>query len=183
MERRSLTFLKLGILFCFFNFNVEGMDFIMDFMPDFAGMLFLFASIASHDMQTETEKRLKPLLLLLAADYFLHWIIPFENSLESLLSSVISVYVTFMLMGEVVKRIQPEQPERARHLNAARMGTVFFLTLNFLLSAYDNNILNGVLVVFFLSMLISLMVVVCRIRPCGEQERGRSCEKDAARRG
>ncbi len=166
MERRSLTFLKLGILFIFLHFNIGRVD----LMPDFAGMLFLFASIVSHDMQTETEKRLKPLLLLLAADYFLHWIIRFENTLESLLSGVISVYVIFMLMGEVAKRIQPKQPERALHLNAARMGTVLFLTFHFLLSAYDNNILNGVLVVFSLSMLISLMVVVCRIRPCGRQE-------------
>lgn len=172
MERRSLTFLKLGILFLFLNFHVTFLYFDLgrvDLMPDFAGMLFLFASIVSHDMQTETEKRLKPLLLLLAADYFLHWIIQFENPLESLFSGVISVYVIFMLMGEVIKRIQSEQPERAIHLNAARMGTVLFLTFNFLLSAYDNNILNGVLVVFFVSMLISLMVVVCRIRPCEGQ--------------
>ena len=138
-------------------------------MPDFAGMLFFFASIVSHDIQTETERRLKPLLLLLAADYFLHWIIQFKNPLESLLSSVISVYVIFMLMGEVAKRIQPQQPERAMHLNAARIGSVFFLTFTFLLSEYDNDILNGVLVVFSLSMMISLMVVVCRIRPCGGQ--------------
>lgn len=166
MERKSLTFLKLGILFIFLNFNMGKVD----LMPDFAGMLFLFASVASHDTQTETEKRLKPLLLLLAADYFLHWIIQFENPLESLLSSVISVYVIFMLMGEVVKRIQTEQPERALHLNAVRMGAVLFLTFHFLLSAYDNNILNGVLIVFSLSMLISLMAVVCRIRPCGGQD-------------
>lgn len=166
MERKSLTFLKLGILFIFFNINMGKVD----LMPDFVGMLFLFASVVSHDMQTETEKRLKPLLLLLAADYFLHWIIQFENPLESLFSSVISVYVIFMLMGEVIKRIQSEQPERAIHLNAARMGTVLFLTIHFLLSAYDHNILNGVLVVLSLGMLISLMVVVCRIRPCGGQD-------------
>ena len=172
MERRSLTFLKLGILFVFFNFNLTFFNFNMgkvDLMPDFAGMLFLFASIVSHDIQTETEKRLKPLLMILAADDFLHWITRFENSLESLLSGVIFVYVIFMLMGEVVKRIQSEQPERALHLNAVRVGTVFFLTFHFLLSAYDNNILNGVLVVFSVSMLISLMVVVCRIRPCKGQ--------------
>ena len=172
MERRSLTFLKLGILFIFFNFELTLFNFNLervDLMPDFVGMLFLFTSIVSHDVQTETEKRLKPLLLLLAADDFLHWILRFENSLESLLSGVIFIYVIFVLMGEVVNRIRPEQSERAKHLNAARVGTVLFLTFHFLLSSYDNNILNGVLVVFFMFMLISLMLVVCRIRPCGGQ--------------
>lgn len=163
MERKSLTFLKLGILFLFLHFHVGKIQ--PDLLPDFVGMLFLFLSITSHMEQTETEKRLKPLLLILAADYFLHWIFPFHNPLESLIASVISVYVIFIFMGEVIKRIQESQPERARQLNFTRVGSVIFLTMNFLLAAYDNNIINSVLVVCSLFMLISLMVVVCRIRP------------------
>ena len=105
------------------------------------------------------------MLLILAADYFLHWILPFENALESLLTSVISVYVLFMFLGEVIKRILEEQPERAGRLNLARTGTVLFLTMNFLLSAYENSVVNGVLVACSLAILIFLMVEVCRIRP------------------
>lgn len=162
MERKSLTFLKLGILFLFLDFNVGRMD----LMPDFAGMLFLFVFITSHDLQTETERRLKPLLLILAADYFLHWIIQFYNPLEGLLASVVFIYVIFVFLGEVMKRIREEQPERVLHLNFARMGTALLLTANFILDAYENNTLNGVLVISFLMMLIFLLVEVCGIRPC-----------------
>ncbi|MCM1065393.1 MAG: hypothetical protein NC420_13185 [Eubacterium sp.] len=161
MERKSLTLLKLGILFLFLDFRIGNLD----LMPEFAGMLFLFASLASHTEQTETEKRLKPLLLILAADCFLHWVIRFEHPVESLLISALMVYVIFLLMGEVIKRIREDQPDRASHLNFARMGTVIFLTMNFLLAAYDNPVINGLLVGCSLAMLIFLMVVVCRIRP------------------
>ena len=163
MERRALTFVKLGILFLFLDFHVGRVN----LLPTFVGMLFLNAAIASHDVQTETEKRLKPLLLALAADHFLHWIFSFENSLESLLSSVISVYVLFMFMGEVIKRIRENQRGRALQLNFARMGTVILLTMNFLLAAYDNSMVNGVLVTFSLMMMLFLMVTVCQIRPEG----------------
>ena len=139
-------------------------------MPDFVGMLFWFASAASHDVPTETEKRLKPFLLLLAADFALHWVFSFKNPLESLLVSVMSVYTIYMFLGEVIKRIREEQPERALHLNFARTVTVLALTANFLLSAYDNSTLNGVIVISFLLVLVFLMVQVCLIRPkCGEK--------------
>ncbi len=49
-------------------------------------------NIQAHESQTQGEKQVKPLFLLLAADYFVHWIWQFENGVEMLLTTVIYIY-------------------------------------------------------------------------------------------
>ena len=66
MERKPLMYLKLGIAFLFVNINIG----TVDILPEFVVLLFLYASIQSHAQQTETERKVKPLFLVLAADYF-----------------------------------------------------------------------------------------------------------------
>lgn len=161
MEQRSLTYLKWGFLFLCLNINIRSFE----LLPDFVGFLLLFGSIQSHSRQTEAEKTLKPLLLILAADYFLHWILDFQNGIEALLALVISLYVLFVLIGEVAERIRPEQSEKASLLGHIRQLILVQQVIFFGITAYGNEVLNGVAVVVVLVTWIVLLVAVCGIRP------------------
>lgn len=167
MEPKSLKYLKWGFVFLFFHIT-----FVVDLLPDFAGVLLLHSSIQEHKRTTEAEDRIKPLLLVLAVDYFLHWIFPFEFLLENLLMTVISMYAMYVLLGEVAGRILGTQPERAKQLNTVRVLMVLSQVLNFVVSAYGNEGLNGVLVLLSLGILIALLVVVCKIEPSDEKDSG-----------
>jgi len=160
MEPKSLKYLKWGFVFLFFHITV-----VVDLLPDFVGSLYLYASIQCHKQITEAEERIKPLLLVLAADYFLHWIFPFDFILENLIITVISTYTLYVLLGEVAGRIRERQPERAKQLDTVRVLMVVSQVLNFVVSAYGNAALNGMLVLFSLGILIALLVVVCKIEP------------------
>ncbi len=120
MERRALNCLKWGILFLFLNVHIGRLN----LLPDFVGALLLHASIQMQAERTQAQERLKPLLLLLAADSFLHWAWQFENGLEALLMLAIYLYVLYVYLGEVAGRIRPEQPERAGQLEGIRISAV-----------------------------------------------------------
>ena len=135
----------------------------VDLLPDFVGVLFLFYSIQKHKCTTEAEDKIKPLFLVLAVDYFVHWIFAFNVSLESLIINVISIYAMYILLGEVANRIREKQPECAGKLEFVRKCNVMLQTVVFLVSAYEYEALNGMLVVSSLVMLIAMLVVVCKI--------------------
>lgn len=161
MEQKSLKYLKRGFIFLFFHIYIGRID----CLPDFVGALFLFYSIQSHREQTPVEERVKSLFLVLAADYFLNWIFPFDFVLENLLMAVISIYATFVLLGEVAVRIREEQPERAKQLDVVRVLTVIFQVVMFMVSAYEIEYLNGMLIFVSVGVLIAQLVVVCKIEP------------------
>lgn len=164
MEPKSLKYLKWGFVCLFFHLKIAGID----LLPDFVGAWLLYTSIQSHKQTTEVEDRIKFLFLVLAADFFIHWIFPFEFILENLVMTVISMYAMYALLGEVANRIQDSQTERAKQLNVVRVLTVISQVANFVVSAYGNAELNGLLVVISICILISLLVVVCGIKACEE---------------
>ena len=160
MEPKSLKYLKWGFVFLFFHITV-----VVDLLPDFVGAWMLYASIQSHKQTTEAEDRIKYLFLVLAADYFLHWIFPFDLVLENLLITVISMYAMYVLLGEVAGRIREKQPDKANHLNVVRILMVVSQVVVFVLSAYENQELNAVMALISVGILIALLVVVCGIEP------------------
>lgn len=159
MEPKSLKYLKWGFVFLFFHIT-----FVVDLLPDFVGALLLYASIQSHKRLTEAEERIKIFFLVLAADYFLHWIIPFDFILESLLVTVISTYAMYVLLGEVGGRVREFQPEKASQLNVVRVLMVISQVAVFIVSPYENQELNALLALVSVGILIGLLVVVCGIR-------------------
>ena len=159
MEPKSLKYLKWGFVFLFFHITI-----VVDLLPDFVGALLLFASIQCHKQPTEAEERIKYFFLVLAADYFLHWIIPFDFLLENLLVTVISTYAIYVLLGEVGERIREFQPEKAGQLNVVRVFMVISQVVIFVASPYENQELNALLAVVSVGILIGLLVVVCGIR-------------------
>lgn len=163
MEPKSLKYLKWGFVFLFFHIT-----FVVDLLPDFVGALLLYASIQSHKQTTEAEDRVKFLFLVLAADYFLHWIFSFDFILETLLITVISMYAMYVLLGEVGHRIQEAQPEKAKQLNVVRMLMAISQVVVFVASPYENEELNALLAVISVGILIGLLVVVCGIKVCEE---------------
>ena len=165
MERESLKWLKWGFIFLHVHIT-----FVVDLLPDFVGMLMLFASLRCHKCLSEAEERIQPLFLVLAVDYLLHWIFPFEIGLEKLMMTVISIYANYVLLGEVARRIRESQPERAKRLDVIRVCNVLVQTVIFMVSAYEVAGLNEILVLVSLGMLIAMMVVVCGIQPEEEQE-------------
>ncbi len=165
MERKALTMMKLGILFSFWHFNIGRVD----LLPDFVGMLLFFAAVRCHKRMTDVERRMQPLLLLLAADFFLHWVFPFENTVESLIVMIVFLYVTFVLLGEVMERIRPYAPDAATRLGWLRVSMVVIQTASFLLQAYGNETINGIIVALTLLLLIVGMIVLCMIPPMPEE--------------
>ena len=163
MESKSLKYLKWGFVFLFFHITV-----VVDLLPDFVGAWMLYASIQSHKQTTEAEERVKFLFLVLAADYFLHWIFPFEFILENLLITVISMYAMYVLLGEVAGRIRDTQPDKANHLNVVRILTVISQVVVFVASPYENEGLNAVLALISVGILIALLFVVCCVEPIEE---------------
>lgn len=161
MERNALRCLKWGLLFAFLDFNIGSLN----LLPDFVGMLLFYASIQAHASRTQAEERVKPLLLLLAADYFLHWIWQFENGLEGLLAAVIYIYAVFVLFGEVAERIRRQQPETARRLDVIRAGMVLLQLFAFLSTPYGNAVLNTAVIFAVVGLWATCTVVICGITP------------------
>lgn len=167
MERASLKYLKWGMVFAFLNIHIG----TLNLLPDFAGMLLFYASIRSHARQTQPEQRLRPLLLVLAADYFLHWIWPFENGLEGLLMLVISIYTIYVLLGEVAGRIKEHQPDSAKRICFLRGWAILLQMAAFFLSPYEYGTVDGVIGTAMVMMWIGLMVVISGISPEDIMER------------
>ena len=122
-------------------------------------------NIQAHESQTQGEKQVKPLFLLLAADYFVHWIWQFENGVEMLLTTVIYIYAIYVLFGEVAERIRAQQPECAGRLDVIRAGMVLLPMFAFLSSAYGNNVLNIAVIFAVVALAASCTVVICGIVP------------------
>ena len=163
MEQKSLKYLKWGFVFLFIHVTV-----VVDLLPDFVGALMLYASIQSHKQLTEAEERVKFLFLVLAADYFLHWIFPFDFILESLIITVISTYALYVLLGEVAGRIREKQADKAKHLNVIRVLMVISQVIVFVVSPYENESLNVLLALVSVGILIALLVVVCCVEAVEE---------------
>lgn len=159
MERKSLNCLKWGILFTFINIHIGRWN----LLPEFVGMLLLYASIRSHEEPTQGEGRVAPLFLALAADYFLHWIWQFENALEGLIALTVSLYALYVLLGEVAERIRRLQPDRASGLEFLRVCAVVLQCAGFLASGIQT--LDILLTAGVIGVCVALVVVVCGIRP------------------
>ena len=167
MERRSLNCLKWGIFFTFVNIEIGQLN----LLPEFVGMLLFYASIRSHQEPRPGESRVAPLFLVLAADYFLHWIWQFENAVEGLLALAISLYALYVLLGEVAERICPMQPDRAAGLEFLRACAVILQCIGFLVSPFGFQALNLLLTIAVIGVCIALIVAVCGIRQ-GEAVQG-----------
>ncbi len=161
MERKSLNCLKWGIFFTFVNIEIGQLN----LLPEFVGMLLFYASIRSHQEPRPGESRVAPLFLVLAADYFLHWIWQFENAVEGLLALAVSLYALYVLLGEAAERIRPMQPDRAAALDVLRICAVVLQCAGFLVSPFEIRPLNMLLTIAVISVCIALIVAVCRIRP------------------
>lgn len=165
MTGRALTCMKWGFFLMFFHITVGRID----LLPDFLGILLILQAFRSQNM-TETERRMCPLLGLLGIDQFLHWFLVFDNALESLLITVISTYVIYILLGEVALRVQDTQPEQTEWLHKIRVTYAVLQVLNYLFGAYNITAVTMVLAIGFLVLLLVLLTVLFRIQPIEEQE-------------
>ena len=147
----------------------------IDPLPDFMGIFLILQAFRSQSM-TETERRMCHLLVILGIDYLLHWLLAFDNELESLLVTVISTYVINILLGEVASRVQDTQPEQADWLHKIRAVYGALQVLNYLFGAYNISVITMVLALGFLVLLLALLTVLFRIEPTEEEE----CENDEA---
>lgn len=161
MERRSLSCLKWGTLCLYVHIYVGAWD----LLPDFAGVLLFLASIGSQEWPTQAELRLKPLLWVLAADYFLHWIWQFESGLEGLLIWVISIYTVYVFFGEAARRISQKQPDKARVLDFLRSLGALLQCAAFFSASFGNHTLDILVNLAFVVIWAALAVTLARIRP------------------
>lgn len=166
MERKSLIYFRLGVLFMLLDFSVGRLN----LFPDFAGMLLFYASLQSHIRRTEAEEKIKPLLLFLAADDFLHWIWTFKNGPEGLLVLAAYFYMIYVFLGEVAGRIQAAQPGQAGKLRVLRILEVLLQAVLFLASPYEAGPLLLAAALTDAGVWILLLTVAFRIRPCYNQE-------------
>lgn len=164
MTAKALCYLKWGFVLLFFNVSIGRWD----ILPDFLGIILIILGIRSQHM-TETDKRIQPLLFVLAVDYFLHWIFAFDNELENLLITVISIYAIYILLGEIASKIKEMFENLSDRLHHIRIAFVVLQLLNYLLGAYDNEWIMIALSIGFVIILVILIVTLFAIKPEAEE--------------
>lgn len=164
MTAKALCYLKWGFVLLFFNINIGRWD----LLPNFLGLILIILGVRSQHM-TETEKRIQPLLFVLAVDYFLHWIFAFDNELENLLITVIGIYAIYILLGEIAGRIEESFKNLSDRLHHIRIGFVVLQLLSYLFGAYDNEGIVIALSIGFVILLVILMVTLFAIKPEAEE--------------
>ena len=160
MTAKALTYLKWGFFLLFVNINVGRWN----LLPEFLGIFLLLKALRSQEM-TETERRICPLLTIWMIDQFLHWGWDFHNGLESLIIAVLNIYTMYILLGEIVLRVEEEQPEQAGKLYFIRKVLTIFYVLGYLLSEYQNETLTWILPLIMIIVLAGLMWVLLKIEP------------------
>ena len=159
MTAKALCYLKWGFVLLFFNINIGRWD----LLPNFLGMILIILGVRSQQM-TETEKRIQPLLYILAVDFFVHWIFVFDNALENLLITVINIYAIYILLGEIAARIEESFKNLSDRLHCIRIGFVVLQLLHYLLGAYENGGVVMALSIGFVILLVILLVTLFAIK-------------------
>ena len=160
MTAKALTYLKWGFFLLFVNINVGRWD----LLPGFLGIFLLLQALKSQDM-TETERRLCPLLTIWMIDQFLHWGWDFHNGLESLIIAVLNIYTMYILLGEIVLRVEEEQPEQAGNLHFVRIALTILGVMGYMVGAYQNETIILVLSLGTIAVLVRLLWVLFQIEP------------------
>lgn len=160
MTAKALCCLKWGFVLLFFNINIGRLD----LLPDFLGMVLIILGVRSQQM-TETERRVQPLLFVLAVDFFVHWIFAFDNELENLVITVINIYGIYILLGEIAGRIKETFKILTDRLHYIRIGFVVLQLLHYLLGAYDNEGVVMALSIGFVILLVILLVTLFAVDP------------------
>lgn len=166
MTAKSLRYIKWGFVLMFFNINIGRFD----LLPNFAGVLLLIMALRSQWEETETEKRLEPLLTALVIDYFLHWIFAFDNGVENLMITIISIYTIYVYLGEVMVRVEDMQPEIAGTLQKVRVGYALLQVLNYVCGAYNMAAIVMIIAIGFLVLLVVMLFALFGIAPNEESE-------------
>lgn len=160
MTAKALTYFKWGFVLLFVNINIGRLD----LLPNFLGVFLMLQALKSQEM-TETERRLCPLLILLVIDYFLHWILAFDNVLENLIVEVISTYTMYILLGEMSKRMQNTQSDLAESLHYIRIAMTVLSVAGYLIGAYEVEMVSLILAFAMLIVLFALLGVLLKIEP------------------
>ncbi len=167
MTYKALKLLKWGFAFIFIHITFSTGSRSFDLLPDFVGMFLILQAFRSQEM-TETEKRVCPLLVILIADYFLHWLIPFENGLENILITVISIYAIYVLIGEIALRIEEKQPEYSNRLEWIRIAFTVIQVCAYVFGSYNIAMVPMLLSVVFIIILVMLLWILFHIEPVEE---------------
>ena len=160
MTAKALRYMKWGFFLLFININIGRWD----LLPGFLGVFFLMQALRCQKM-TETERRLCPLLAVLTVDHFLHWILTFDNVLESLIIEVISTYTMYVLLGEISRRVEQTQPEEAKFLHYIRIILTSMSLVGYLFSAYGNERIILIITIGIVVAVIALLGVLFMIKP------------------
>ncbi len=168
MSSKALKLLKWGFAFIFIHITFSTGSRSFDLLPDFVGMFLILQAFRSQDM-TETEKRVCPLLIILIADYFLHWMLPFENGLENLIITMISIYTIFILIGEIALRIEAAQPEYSGKLTWIRMLFAVIQVCGYVFGSYNIAIIPMLLSIAFMVVLVMLLWILFHIEACDDE--------------
>lgn len=161
MEKKSLLCMRWGFVAAFVNVNIGRVN----VLPSFVGFFLFWLALRAHEEETGVEKRMEPFLWILMADDLICWITGFSNGVEKLVISVIGIYTLFVLLGEVMRRIEDTQPDVAASIGISRILLVMLLTLNYLAGAYNIEAVNLFFVVAILSLTIYLFVKTFSIVP------------------
>lgn len=160
MTAKALRYMRWGFVLLFLNVNIGRWD----ILPEFLGIYLILQAFSSQEM-TETERRMCSLLVVLIVDYFLHWILEFDNGLEDLIFTVISIYTIYILVGEIAGRIEAVQPDRAENLKLLRVAYIVLQVLNYLFGAYNISTVIMLLAICLLVVLVNLLWVLFKIQP------------------
>lgn len=161
MERQSLRCMRWGFVFVLFHLKIGSVD----MLPDFIGFILFILALRAHEEMRVVEKRMEPFLWILAADAFVKWLTGFSWNLEELFSTVIGIYAFYVLIGELMLRIGENQPDIAKDFHVCRTGLVILYAANYLVSPYNIEVINTLLVIAFLGSAVYIFIKSFAVTP------------------
>ena len=120
------------------------------FFPYWISSFFILISVVLFEKDVPEMKLLKPLCIINAVlDFFvwlvgiLEWNMPFQIYLPRLLSSVVSVYINYQLITNLIQFAQKHGYENTKPLSIMRLARTIYITLFALFLPLYNTLEEG----------------------------------------
>ncbi len=122
----------------------------LDFLPYWLSGILLLISVCLFEKDITEMKLLKPLCIINAVLDFIVWLIgvlecnmPFQIYLPQLLSSVVSLYISYQLITNLIQFAQLNGFERTKDLSIMRLARTIYVTLFALFLPLYNTLEEG----------------------------------------
>lgn len=148
-KKLNIALWLIVLAFWFMQFKEQYIETLNSF-PYWISGIFLLVSVCLFEKDIPEMKLLKPLCIINAVlDFFvwlvgiLEWNMPFQIYLPRLLSSVVSVYINYQLITNLIQFAQIHGFENTKPLSIMRLARTIYITLFALFLPLYNSLEEG----------------------------------------